>query len=258
MSDPIQTDADDRTAPDAAPELRSEADFEELAKRGGHGVGAVAGRLRRAIETGVYSDGDQLPPERELAAAFRTARSTIRRALDQLERAGLVSRKMGSGTFVTAPNQVGQAIGDVTDALSPLQLIDARFAVEPHTTKLAVFHATRLDLDSIETVLDRLDTCEEDKEEFAKWDAEFHLLIARASRNPLLVLIYQQINDVRLHAQWHAMKEQILTPEQIRVYNRQHRGIFEAMCQRDAQAARELIVEHLEKARADLLQASSG
>ncbi len=64
----------------------------------GRGAGAITARLRNAIETGVYSDGDQLPPERQLATAFDAARSTIRKALNQLEKAGLVERRIGSGT----------------------------------------------------------------------------------------------------------------------------------------------------------------
>ncbi|MBK5199050.1 MAG: FadR family transcriptional regulator [Methyloceanibacter sp.] len=89
------------------------------------------------------------------------------------------------------------------------------------------------------------------------WDGEFHLLIARASSNPLLVSVYRQINQVRLHAQWDAMKEKILTPDVIADYNRQHRNIYEALHRRDAPLAQALISEHLEKARDDLLRANS-
>ena len=70
----------------------SEAVLVSLAKPH-HGVGTISAYLRRAIETGAYSEGDRLPPERQLAATFQAARSTVRRALDQLERAGLVSRR---------------------------------------------------------------------------------------------------------------------------------------------------------------------
>jgi DNA-binding FadR family transcriptional regulator len=229
---------------------------EELS-RPSRGVGAISAQLRNAIEAGTYSRGDQLPPERELAVAFRAARSTVRRALDELQRAGLVSRKLGSGTFVTASSAVGPLAGDVTEVISPLQLIDARCAVEPFTTRLAVLNATRRDLADMEAVLVRAEACNGDKDEFSKWDAEFHLLVARASRNPLLVIFYKQINIVRLHAQWDAMKEKILTPEVIAEYNVQHRGILRAIDQRDAQVAGTLIEKHLAKARDDLLQANS-
>jgi DNA-binding FadR family transcriptional regulator len=234
----------------------ADAVLERLVKPN-RGVGAISAYLQRAIETGAYSEGDRLPPERQLAETFHAARSTVRRALDQLERAGLVSRRLGSGTFVGATKAAGRRPGDLVDELSPLQLIEARLAVEPFTTRLAVLHATRRNLDDMEAVLAQAEACVNDKDAFSKWDGEFHLLIARASANPLLLSVYRQINHVRLHAQWDAMKEKILTPDVIADYNRQHRGIFNALHVRDAQLAQALISEHLEKAREDLVKANS-
>jgi len=211
----------------------------------------------RAIETGAYGEGDRLPPERELAATFQAARSTVRRALDQLEKAGLVSRRLGSGTFVGATTAANRKTHDLADQVSPIQLIEARLAVEPFTTRLAVLHATRRNLDDMELVLKHAEDSVSDKDSFSKWDGEFHLLIAHASGNPLLINVYRQINHVRLHAQWDAMKEKILTPEVVAAYNRQHRDIFNALHERDAQGAYALITEHLEKAREDLVKANS-
>jgi DNA-binding FadR family transcriptional regulator len=225
--------------------------------RPSRGVGAISAYLQRAIETGAYSEGDRLPPERQLAATFQAARSTVRRALDQLEKAGLVSRRLGSGTFVGATSAGTRRTGDLVDQVSPLQLVEARLAVEPFTTRLAVLHATRRNLDDMEVVLAHAEDSISDKDEFSKWDGEFHLLIAHASGNPLLINVYRQINHVRLHAQWDAMKEKILTPDVIADYNRQNRGIFNALNQRDAQKAQALISEHLEKARDDLVKANS-
>jgi len=221
------------------------------------GVGAISAYLQRAIETGAYSEGDRLPPERQLAETFRAARSTVRRALDQLERAGLVSRRLGSGTFVGPTAAANRRSTDLTDQISPLQLIEARLAVEPFTTRLAVLHATRRNLDDMEAVLAQAEQSTTDKDDFSKWDGEFHLLIAQASANPLLLGVYRQINHVRLHAQWDAMKEKILTPDVIADYNRQHRNIYNALHERDGQAAQALITEHLEKARDDLMRANS-
>ena len=99
MREPFATSAsmsDEPATPRNGPEAESE-DPQLVANRGANSITA---RLRRAIETGVYSAGDQLPPERQLAVAFGTARSTIRKALDQLELKGFVLRRVGSGTFV--------------------------------------------------------------------------------------------------------------------------------------------------------------
>ncbi len=127
----------------------------------------------------------------------------------------------------------------------------------PYTTRLAVLHATRRNLDDMEVVLAHAEESGIDKDSFSKWDGEFHLLIAHASGNPLLINVYRQINHVRLHAQWDAMKEKILTPEVIADYSRQHRAIYSALHERDAQGAQALITEHLEKARDDLVKANS-
>jgi GntR family uxuAB operon transcriptional repressor len=221
------------------------------------GVGTITAYLQRAIETGAYSEGDKLPPERQLAETFKAARSTVRRALDRLERDGLVSRRLGSGTFVGASAVAGQRPAGLVDELSPLQLIEARLAVEPFTARLAVLHATRRHLDDMDAILAKAEAAAHDKDEFSKWDGELHLLIARASANPLLISVYRQINHVRLHAQWDAMKEKILTPDVIDEYNRQHGGILRAIHVRDAQLAQALMAEHLEKARDDLLRAAN-
>jgi len=237
------------------PIREAEAVFSRLSKPTS-GVSTISAYLQRAIETGAYSEGDRLPPERQLAETFKAARSTVRRALDKLQKEGLVSRRLGSGTFVGAPIPAGKRPVDLIDEVSPLQLIEARIAVEPFTTRLAVLHATRRTLDEMEQVLARAEATH-DKDEFSKWDGEFHLLLARASGNPLLISVYRQINHVRLHAQWDAMKEKILTSEVIREYCRQHRGIVQAIHVRDAQLAQTLMAEHLEKARDDLVKAAS-
>jgi DNA-binding FadR family transcriptional regulator len=250
MSDPF-ADIAFPPPPAASPELGA-VNAEGGSQRGGHSVATIIAKLRGAIETGYYGTGDQLPPERDLAESFGAGRSTVRRALDQLERAGLVSRKVGSGTFVIWSSALA-GIDDLSDRVSPLQLVETRFAIEPHMTELAILHATRKDLGTMAALLDRLDGLAYDKDAFSKWDAEFHLSLAQASRNPLIVFIYKQINEVRLHAQWNAQKEKILHPGRIATYNRQHRAIFDALCERDAEAAKRVIREHLELARSDLI-----
>lgn len=230
-----------------------------IAAYSGQRVGQIVGRLRRAIEAGVYSDGDQLPPERHLATAFGASRSLVRRAIQQLETAGVVTRRAGSGTFVTYPGPL-QALpngNEIVDLISPLQLIETRFAVEPYMARLTAAHATGRDLGALQAIMEKLETCGGNKDDFTRWDSELHLLLARCSRNPLIYRVYQMINDVRTHAQWGAMKEQILTAEKIAAYNLQHRAIVDALLQRDGGAAARHIAEHLETARQDLIGADS-
>jgi len=58
--------------------------------------------LRQAIETRVLGPDDALPPERDLATEFKVSRITVRKAIDGLVSEGLLVRRQGSGTFVSA------------------------------------------------------------------------------------------------------------------------------------------------------------
>jgi len=230
------------------------ADIPVTAISGAH---AIKGKLKRAIETGVYAHGDRLLPERDLASSFNTARNTIRSALQQLEEEGLVVRRVGSGTFVEYDRTKTISPLNLSESMSPLQLIEARLAVEPYVIRLAAINATRNDLENMEVVIKRLEACGNDKDAFTLLDGEFHEHLARCSKNPLLLNFLQQISRIRTHAQWRVMKEDVLTPKQIKAYNKQHRAMFDALVQRNVSQAVGYIGEHLEKAKADLIGVDS-
>lgn len=233
-------------------------DTDDLLAASGRNTGVILARIRHAIETGVYADGDQLPAERQLAITFGTARSTIRKVLDQLAEKNLVVRRVGSGTFVNYVGPIHQGMDEIADLVSPLQLIETRFAIEPYMTRLAALHATGSDLDKFEDVLRRIEAAHGDQNLFTQLDSEFHLELARCSRNPLIVRMYQQVNMVRLHAQWDRMKKLILSKDKINAYNAQHRALYEALRHRDVQGAVDQITRHLEQAKQDLIGAESG
>jgi GntR family uxuAB operon transcriptional repressor len=214
---------------------------------------AIAGHLRRAIMSDAYASGDQLPPEREIARKFGASRTTVRNALRMLEEQKLISRKIGSGTFV-AWTRGDEEIAEVT---SPLELIEVRLALEPHIVRLAVLHGTARDMKALAEALLELQAAGEDHDRFSQADQHFHLALAIATHNPLVVSIYRRINDIRGHAQWNNMKDKILLPARIAEYNVSHRSIFEAVSGRDADAAAQLLTAHLMEARQDLLGAKS-
>ena len=221
------------------------------------GARAITARIRREIEIGSYANGDQLPAERELSGRFGASRSTIRKALTNLEKAGIVIRKVGSGTFVNYVKPDEFEVTNVIDSISPIQLIDARIGIERQMTRLAVINATARDLEIMESVLRRLEESKRDKDDFTHWDSEFHLLLAKCSRNPLILHLYEQVNEVRSHSQWSASKEWVLTPENIAGYNRCHLAIFEAIRNRDPAGAIDALNNHMDLARAHLLGSGS-
>jgi DNA-binding FadR family transcriptional regulator len=211
----------------------------------------VATQLRRAILEGRYAHGEKLPAERKFAAVFRASRATIRTALVRLESERLVTRRLGSGTFVNLQTQSdSDTFAEIT---GPLELIDVRLGIEPTMVRLAVLNATARDIERIANAVGRMERASRDAESFTLCDKEFHQLICEATRNPLLLWIYQQINVVRGHPQWSKMKDKVLTPTLIAAYNEQHKAIFEAISSREVERAMSLVTAHLNAARRQLL-----
>jgi DNA-binding FadR family transcriptional regulator len=215
------------------------------------GSAAIATTLQKAILKGSYAYGERLPPERELAKHYRASRSTIREALRRLEDLKLVTRRMGSGTYVNYHRTPDGHV--MAYRTSPVELIEVRLGIEPQMARLAALHATIDDLGQLEAAMEQLEKIGADRDAFSNADEQFHLRLAECTRNPLMIWLYKHINDIRGHAAWHRMKEKILTPERIKIYNEHHRRIFDAISNRDAESASYIVREHIEKARQDLL-----
>ncbi len=219
------------------------------------GSAGIAAKLRRAIIDGAYGLNERLPAERELADLFKTSRGTIREALRRLQELGMVDRQIGSGTFVTY-RQFSEHT-EIADVTSPLELIDVRLGIEPQIVRLAVANATAMDIERMRKALGKVEGASGDAEAFSRADAEFHLAMAECTRNRLMVWLYQLVNETRSHDQWAAMKESILVPERIAQYNAHHRHLYNMIAKRNLDAALDTIYDHLDKARSDLVGAST-
>jgi DNA-binding FadR family transcriptional regulator len=220
-----------------------------------HGSVWITDQLRQAILGGRYAPGAKLPAERRFAAAFGASRATIRTALSHLESEQLVTRRLGAGTFVNP--RPGGGREEIAELTTPLELIDVRLGLEPNMVRLAVLNATGRDIERMTGAIATMEHSSGDRESFTLWDKQFHQLIAEATRNPLMVWIYREINDVRTHGQWSAMKNKVLTPQRIAEYNAQHLALFEAIRTRDIEAAVAVVTHHLHYARRQLLGASA-
>lgn len=216
---------------------------------------SIAHELREAIMGGRYATGQKLPAERRLATHFSASRATIREALRHLSEQQLVERRIGSGTFVTYRQAVEEY--EIAEETSPLQLIEVRMAIEPQIARLAVLHATNRDLDRLVAALAAVKASHDDPARYSAADEQFHLTLAACTGNPLMIWLYRQINEVRLHAQWSAMRTKILTAENMRIYDEQHEAVVEAVRRRDADGAAAAMLRQMVKARTDLLGAQS-
>ncbi|MGH6885522.1 MAG: FadR/GntR family transcriptional regulator [Geminicoccales bacterium] len=211
----------------------------------------VAVDIGRKIDSGEWPDGFRVPAERALAATYRLARNTVRRALHELD--GRLVRIVGRGTFVrgNAAARPREFLGRLRDA-SPTDIMEVRLIMEPQAAALAAHRASTEDLQEIESVLRRSITAK-GTAEFEHWDAALHLAIFRASKNALLVDYCEAINVARNQPHWYRLKQKSLTETVRRHYDQEHSAVVAALLQRDAEAARRLLHQHLVRVRDRLL-----
>jgi GntR family uxuAB operon transcriptional repressor len=214
----------------------------------------VATELRQSIKSGEFQRFERLPASRSLAEDMGVARNTLRDALYQLEKEGLLETRAGSGTYVTAPEpeRVPAAVDDAT----PLELIDARFALEPHICRLCVLHGRREDFEDLDALCSKMEAAISDPSTFAGADSAFHRRLAATTRNNLLIWLINQINTVRSLDEWTRMRHLTLDEQIIRSYNAQHREILNALRSREPERAAVKMKEHLETARMSLMRAA--
>ncbi len=208
--------------------------------------------LRREIVEGRYGHNERLPAERELAERFGVARGTLREALRQLEQTGFVERRPGSGTYVVYIDE--DTPRAVVETTRPIDLVDARFALEPHICRLAVLQATVRDFERAEAILRRMETCGGNIDIFAEADEAFHMTLAEITGNPMIKWMMTQVSKVRGHTQWAHVRNKTLNDEMIARYNREHRDILDAIRAREPELAAERMKDHLGDARMSLMR----
>ena len=205
--------------------------------------------LKQALLAGLrdarWQPGEKLPTERQICALHDVGRSTVRRVLNEMKALGLVTRTVGSGTYVA---------GDIADklphaarpdaAISPAELMEARLIVEPGLIDLAIRNGTAADFAALEECCRHADTALS-LPQFEYWDDAFHRTLAAATHNRFVASVCALISKVRDEGEWGLLKQRSAMPERRVEYQREHWAILAALRQRDASLAREALREHL-------------
>ncbi|WP_233252465.1 FadR/GntR family transcriptional regulator [Maritimibacter sp. 55A14] len=218
------------------------------------GAPDIAALMRREISKENWKLHDRLPAERQLADTYGVARGTVREALNRLEQEGYVEIRPGSGTYVI--HRQSEPAASAVEQANPLELIDTRFALEPHICRLAVLHGRRGDFDRLESLCAQMENCLDDPSAFSEADTAFHKALADSTGNRLLMWIIGQINTVRNQDEWTRMRHLTLDEKIIAQYNVQHRQILNAIRTREPERAANMMKEHLETARLSLTRAA--
>jgi DNA-binding FadR family transcriptional regulator len=222
--------------------------------RAGHILADLIGRIQRSIDDGTWPAGHKLPTERELEGAFGVARNTVRRGLKQLEDAGKIVRHVGRGSFVAEPAKPPQVAGLLERVIgaSPSEVMEVRLLLEPWAASLAATRATVADLATMRDCLANA-AASIDVPEFEVWDGKLHEVIIASAKNGLLTSLYEAINAARHQPEWMKLKLRTVTDERRANYQTQHLAIVDALHERDAALAADLIRDHLLEVRGALL-----
>lgn len=219
-----------------------------------HLVG-VLGQLRARILEMTQGGRRQLAPERELAEQFGVGRATLRKALAILESDGTVVRHVGRGTFInsgtgTAPPQLqalalGGALAiDTSVGLSPRELLEVRYVLEPAIAELAALAARQPDLESIQECMRKREEASQ-LNDYEHWDFALHMSIARATHNSLLIELLDLVNRMRRSGSWRKFRGPSVVPNRRQESNAQHRAIVGAICRAEPEEAFAAMRTHL-------------
>lgn len=210
-------------------------------------AGEIVNFVLARVSTGDWPSGHKIPPEKNLIAQFSAARNTVRKALAQLEREGVIHRHVGRGTFIRGGEHAPEVdIGDlIRGDASPAEINELRVLLEPAVAEMAVARATETEIRDAKNCLKNT-LAAKSVEEYERWEAELHLVIISAAKNSILTRIYQSIHHARKKSAWKEIKRRSLDDSRRQRYEDDHAAMVEAFANRDAVALRRALRSHLE------------
>jgi len=212
----------------------------------------IVRQIEESIQKGELSAGSQLPPERDLAKQFGVSRTAVREAIKALQEKGLVDAFPGRGTFVTTgtPNAMRRSLDRLVNSGEEegrAYLVEVRDILEPEIAALAAERADDEALATMREAVKTMDGAAWDSDVYIEADLDFHLALAEAAGNPIVLSLIDSIVG-------------LLREQRLRIFRveggpdrgqQHHRRILEAIQRRDPQAARAAMQGHLAQVRED-------
>ncbi|AVT13427.1 transcriptional regulator LldR [Paracidovorax avenae] len=224
----------------------------------------VVEKLLALVQSRGLQAGQRLPAERQLADELGVSRTSVREAIQKLVSQGVLASRRGDGTYV----QAGGSAEWLQPAVAPLtrlmesdphyryDVLETRHALESSTAWLAAQRATAEDKDRIRRCFDVMMQHQQsgNAELASRADAQFHLAIAEASHNLVLVQVMHSLFTMVLSTVERNRHDmfRLSEPVTMQALTAQHQGLMQAILDSDPQRARQCIGEHLEHVRATI------
>lgn len=198
-----------------------------------------------------HKPGDFLGTEKDLATRYGVSRIVARDALRTLAALGIVDIKMGKGggARISAgnPRLFAEALAVQLDltGVTAGEVLDAQRAIECLAAELAAENATAADHARLRRLLTEAEAVVGDNQAYTRSCLEFHLAVAEASHNRVLVVQFISLH----HISWPS-RNQTLTPKVARRVLDVHKELAALIEMRDAAGARQLMDDHIKMIRA--------
>jgi GntR family uxuAB operon transcriptional repressor len=227
---------------------------------------AIGNSIRNELLSNNYQIGDRLPTERDIAEQYGVSRTVIREAIIMLELEGLVEVRKGSGVYLVAnivqnrsePNTpfTEAALSQQND-IGPFEMLQGRQLIESNLAEFAALNVTKSEIMAMRQVLKKEKQLVEAGLPSDDLDKQFHIQIAQASKNSLLIEICEAMWERReASAMWKQLHSRIDSTNYRLKWLDDHSAILTAMQRKDAAEAKRAMWQHLENVKQVLLKYS--
>lgn len=160
-------------------------------------IDLAVGRLRQQITSGSWAVGTRIPAEPELTELIGVGRNTIREAVQSLVHAGMLERRQGSGTYVISNSELGNAMGRQIAGAHQQDVLEVRRSLEVEAARLAALRRTEDQVAELRSLRDTRASAYASGEldRMVEADLVLHRTIAIASHNPVLLALYENLQD---------------------------------------------------------------
>lgn len=216
----------------------------------------LATKIHELVRQGEFRSGQRLPAERALAERFEVSRTSVREAIIALELQGVVEVRGGSGIYICATQGMPVPMPAAREAgPGPFELLGARCLIESEIAAAAATARKDSDLDRIFGALRTMREQMHDKRANEEADRMFHLHIANATGNSVLLQTVTHLWDQAKGPIWTQIEQHFHSPELRQKSQDDHQRIFAAIVTGEAEAARQAMRAHLERVMGEFAQA---
>lgn len=208
----------------------------------------VYDQLISLISNGKLKPGEKLPPERDLARDLKVSRQSIREALKKAESKGLIKVRQGEGAFIlSAASDLMESpfLTMMTEEVGKIyEFIEIRKVIEVWCAKKAAEFTTAKELKNMEKALSEMEKLIDSREILGKPDIDFHIAIAEASHNTLMVHMMTTIKQIFLSM--FKISNFTRRPGKNRILIKQHQEIYKAIKNKNTKLAAQKMESHLQ------------